>query len=137
DAEEVGKWTLHERQDGSNQWVYDGYPLYTSDLDKQPGDVLGGTKISSGGDGGVVRVPVGPLPNIPPGFQVMSSTTGRLLVTDKEYSVYTWDGDEPNISNCRERCLNNWSPVRAPEVTTDSGEWTVVKHPSGINQWAF
>lgn len=137
DAEEVGKWTLHERKDGSKQWVYDGYPLYTSDLDKNPGDVLGGTKIRSDSDGGVVRVPVGPLPNVPPGFQVMSSTTGRLLVTDSQYSVYTWDGDGPNVSNCQGDCLNNWSPVRAPELAKDSGEWTVVKHPTGINQWAF
>lgn len=136
-AEEVDKWTLVEREDGSKQWAYDGYPLYTSNLDKKPGDVLGGTKINSGGDGGVVRVPAGPPVDVPPGFQVISSTTGRLLVNDSEYSVYTWDGDEANVSNCVRECLNNWTPVRAPQVTAGSGEWAIVKHPSGINQWAF
>src|SRR5690606_20894850 len=109
----------------------DGYPLYTSTLDKKPGDVLGGTKIGSGGDGGVVRVPAGPPPDIPPGFQVLSSTTGRLLVNDEEYSVYIWDGDEPDISNCVGECLNSWTPVRAPQVTAGSGDWTIVKHSSG------
>lgn len=137
DAEEVGKWTIVEREDGSKQWAYDGYPLYTSDLDKEPGDVLGGTKISSGGDGGVVRVPVGPPADIPPGFDVISSTTGRLLVNDSEYSIYSWDGDEPSTSNCVGECLATWTPVRAPEITADSGDWTIIKHPSGINQWAF
>lgn len=137
DAEELGKWTLTERADGSKQWAYDGYPLYTSNLDKKPGDVLGGTKINSGGDGGVVRVPAAPPPDVPPGFQVISSTTGRLLVTDNQYSVYRWDGDEPNISNCVRECLNTWTPVRAPRISADSHDWSIVKHPSGVNQWAF
>lgn len=137
DAVEVGKWSLTERADGSKQWAYDGFPLYTSHLDKKAGDVLGGTKIGSGGDGGVVRVPAGPLPDIPPGFKVLTSSTGRLLVNDEDYSVYSWDGDEPNVSNCVNDCLNNWTPVRAPQFATDSNEWTIIKHPSGINQWAF
>jgi len=136
-AEEVGKWTLVERENGAMQWAYDGFPLYTSDLDKQPGDVLGGTKINSGGDGGVVRVPAGPPADIPPGFDVISSTTGRLLVSENEYSVYTWDGDENNVSNCVAECLVDWTPVRAPQITADSGDWTIIRHPSGINQWAF
>ncbi|ALO47405.1 hypothetical protein [Pseudohongiella spirulinae] len=137
DARAIGKWTLVDRADGSRQWAYDGFPLYTSMLDKRPGDVLGGTKISSGGDGGVVREPVGPPPNIPPGFQVLSSTTGRLLVTDTSFSVYMWDGDEPNVSNCVRECLADWTPVRAPRVAGNSTDWTIIKHPSGVNQWAF
>ena len=100
DAEEVGKWTIIKRDDGSRQWAYDGFPLYTSNLDKQPGDTLGGNKIPSGGDGGVVREPVGPPPDIPSGFKVLPTTTGRLLVNSDDFSVYTWDRDEPNKSNC-------------------------------------
>lgn len=137
EAEEVGKWTTTERQDGTKQWAYDGYPLYTSILDKEPGDVLGGTKIRSGGDGGVVRVPVGPAPNIPPEFDVIPSTTGRLIVNSEEYSVYTWDGDEPNKSNCHDECLADWSPVIAPETAVEQGKWTTVERSPGINQWAF
>ena len=136
-AEKVGKWTLTQREDGSNQWVYDGFPLYTSNLDQQPGDTLGGTKISSGGDGGVVRVPVGPAPDIPSGFKVIPSTTGRLLVNGEGFSVYAWDGDELNKSNCNKECLQQWTPIRAPEIAQDRGEWTVIKNPTGFNQWAF
>jgi len=137
DAEEVGKWTLTTRENGVRQWAYDGYPLYTSILDQQPGDALGGTKISARGDGGVVRVPVGPPPDIPAEFAVIPSTTGRLLVNNREYSVYTWDGDEPNKSNCYEKCLNDWRPVAAPALAADTGQWTVIKRSSGTNQWAF
>ncbi|MGJ8687956.1 MAG: COG4315 family predicted lipoprotein [Gammaproteobacteria bacterium] len=137
DAVEVGKWSLAERADGSKQWAYDGFPLYTSNLDKKAGDVLGGTKISSGGDGGVVRVPAGPLPDIPPGFQVLSSTTGRVLLNDEDYSIYYSDNDEANTSNCVGECLDRWTPISAPQVADDSGDWSIIKHPSGINQWAY
>lgn len=137
DAEDVDKWTLVTRDDGSRQWAYDGYPLYTSILDQRPGDVLGGTKIRSGGDGGVVRVPVGPPPDVPAEFAVIPSTTGRLLVDNREYSVYTWDGDEPNTSNCYDDCLDHWTPVAAPALAADTDQWTVIRRSSGTRQWAF
>lgn len=136
-AVEVGKWTLTTRHDGARQWAYDGFPLYTSILDREPGDVFGGSKIRSVRDGGIVRVPVGPPPDVPAGFKVIPTTTGRLLVNNEEYSVYRRDGDEPGHSNCDAQCLQDWSPVQAPEIASDRGEWTVVRHASGFNQWAF
>ena len=42
-AKSIGKWTTVARTDGSLQWAYDGWPLYTSVLDQRPGDVLGAT----------------------------------------------------------------------------------------------
>jgi predicted lipoprotein with Yx(FWY)xxD motif len=37
----VGKYTLVTRDDGSQQWAYDGKPLYNWKNDKQPGDATG------------------------------------------------------------------------------------------------
>ncbi|MEM9759431.1 MAG: hypothetical protein AAF933_09370 [Pseudomonadota bacterium] len=136
-AEERGKWTLREREDGSRQWVYDGYPLYTSNLDQNPGDVLGGSKIRYVRDGGILRQPVGPPPDVPAGFKVIPTTTGRLLVNKDEFSVYVWDGDGPNESNCDQSCLRKWTPVPAPEIAVDRGEWSIVRQESGFRQWAF
>ncbi len=34
-AKPVGKWTILDRKDGSKQWAYDGYALYTSVLDRE------------------------------------------------------------------------------------------------------
>lgn len=137
DAEEVGKWTLTERADGSRQWAYDGYPLYTSHLDGKPGDVLGGTKLPYLNDGGILREPIGPPPDVPAGFKVIPTTTGRLLVNSEEFSVYTRDGDEPGRSNCDATCLEHWTPVPAPEIAVARGDWTVIRHDSGFRQWAF
>ena len=41
DAKPEGSLTLIKREDGSQQWAYQGKPLYTYSLDKKPGDTLG------------------------------------------------------------------------------------------------
>ena len=133
----VGKWTITTRGDGSKQWAYDGYPLYASVLDSQPGDVLGGTKFREANDGPAVRMPVAPLPNVPPEVAVVAVTTGRLLVNHEAFSVYSWDKDGPNKSNCDFACLQEWKPVLAPETGQPQGEWSIIERSQGIKQWAF
>jgi predicted lipoprotein with Yx(FWY)xxD motif len=41
DAEASGYWTIALRADGTRQWAYQGYPVYTNVEDKKPGDMLG------------------------------------------------------------------------------------------------
>ncbi len=137
DAKPVGLWTIVEQKNGSKQWAYDGYPLYTSVLDQQPGDSLGGSRRPSANDGGVEREPVGPMPNAPPQFIVYSVAQGRLLGTAKGYSVYTSESDGPNKSSCYDRCLLSWSPILAPELAMPLGEWSVFERAPGVKQWAF
>ncbi|MDY6949259.1 MAG: hypothetical protein SXG53_26515 [Pseudomonadota bacterium] len=151
DAKPVGsghnEWTTITRPDGSLQWAYGGYPLYTSNLDKRPGDVLGGTKLARSGDGPVVRTPVGPPAVIPPEFAGTDSdpsrygpvqmVTGRMVTDHKGFSVYTWDGDEPNKSNCTRECLKDWTPVRAAVTAVPNGEWGIIERSPGIKQWTF
>ena len=136
-AKPIGEWKLVQRSDESMQWSYRGYPLYTSVLDKQSGDVLGGTKIASSTDAPAMRVPVAPRSDLPPVFTVIPMATGRMLVTEARFSVYSWEGDEPNQSNCFDNCLNNWTPVMAPLTAIGRGEWSVVERTPGIGQWAF
>jgi predicted lipoprotein with Yx(FWY)xxD motif len=136
-AAPVGKWSVIKRIDGAGQWAYDGQPLYTSILDQRPGDAWGGTKMNTSRDAGVPRDPVGPMPLMPPAFSVVQSSTGRLIVNNTGYSVYTRDGDEPGKSNCYDDCLAEWTPVPAPESVTERGDWTTIERSPGINQWAF
>ena len=60
DARPIGDWTIVGRKDGTSQWMYDEQPLYTSVLDKEPGDVIGGTTRRYGGDSPAMRVPAAP-----------------------------------------------------------------------------
>jgi predicted lipoprotein with Yx(FWY)xxD motif len=134
---EVGKWSIIKRDDGSDQWAYDGYPLYTSILDAQPGDVRGGTKSEINRDAGVARLAVGPEPQVPPALSVIPTKTGRMVVNLDDFSVYAWDGDEPDKSNCHGECLIFWTPLPAPENVMELGGWTTFERAPGVNQWAF
>jgi len=136
-AEPVGKWTIIERKDGGRQWAYDGFPVYTSILDKRPGDVYGGTKRRTGGDGPATRKPIGPAPNVPPEFAVVQVANGRMITDHTGYSVYASDADAPNTSNCDGPCLEEWKPVLAAETAVPSGEWSVFERAPGVKQWAF
>jgi predicted lipoprotein with Yx(FWY)xxD motif len=121
--------------------------LYTSAMDRKPGDTIGGTKIgrrssdppgSPGGDAPAYRVPIGPSPDVPGQFVVDYGLTGHQLTLANGFSVYTWDGDRPNKSNCTGACLRTWQPVLAPEVGASAREeWTVIERSPGVKQWAF
>ncbi len=41
DAEPQGFWSVSAREDGSKQWVYQGYAMWTFAGDKKPGDING------------------------------------------------------------------------------------------------
>lgn len=136
-AEPVGKWTILDRKDGTRQWAFEEHPLYTSVLDKEPGDVYGGTTRNSGGDSPAIRVPVGPPSMIPPGFAVKTTTVGRLLTTDKTYSVYAFADDTPETSMCVGGCARIWDPIIAPALALPKGEWSIIERSAGVRQWAF
>ena len=114
DAKPVGNWSIITRDDGKKQWAFNKRPVYTSILDKMPGDVMGGSGRNGRGDGPAERDPIGPAPNVPPGFDVITTAKGRLLLTDKKYSVYSYDKDQPDKSNCVDACARTWLPVIAP-----------------------
>jgi len=137
DAKPVGKWTLIKRKNGQSQWAYDGAPVYTSSLDREPGDVLGGTKAIIVGEQGAVRFPVGPPADVPPELDIVPFRTGHMVVTSKGYAVYSSDADGPNKSNCNAECLKEWVPVAAPQIAKAHGEWTIVERSPGVGQWAY
>jgi predicted lipoprotein with Yx(FWY)xxD motif len=132
-----GEWSILTRDDGAQQWAYDGYALYTSILDKQPGDVLGATHRKAKGDAPGVREPVSPPVAIPPQFSVFQVASGRLLTDHRAYSVYYWDKDGKNKSNCDAACLREWSPVLAPEFAQTKGDWAIFERSPGVKQWSF
>lgn len=139
DAVPVGAFTLITRGDGRKQWAYDERALYTSILDAQPGDVMGATTRLSdtGGDGPATRQVATPPSAIPPGFAVLTTTIGRQLLNDRNFSVYASDRDGPNKSNCDEACARTWRPMLAPASAQPQGDWTIFERSPGIRQWAF
>lgn len=137
-AEPVGKWTVITRKDGSRQWAYDDLAVYTFYLDQRRGDVLGARSDQRHmADEPAVRRPIGPPPDVPPGFAVRTMSTGRLLVTDHGFSVYSSDRDALGRSNCDASCAETWIPLLAPSIGRAHGDWTLIDRSPGIRQWAF
>jgi len=136
-AQPVGKWGIVSREDGARQWTYEGFPVYRSVLDARPGEINGGSRRWNRGDSGSHREPIGPKPNAPPAFQVRTVATGRLLSNHVGFSVYTWDGDAPNKSNCNDACLKDWRPVPAAQTAQANGEWNIIERAPGLKQWTF
>ena len=139
DAKPTGKFSLIKRKDGRQQWAYEGFVLYTSVLDKQPGDTIGGSHAQAGGgDTPAYRIPISPPADIPGQFIVEQENLGRQVILANGFTVYTYDKDQPNKSNCVGDCLKSWTPVLAPEVGYQAREeWSIVERLPGVKQWAF
>ncbi len=140
DANPVGKWTIVTRNDGAKQWAYENYALYTSILDQRAGDVNGGKRATPPRQvnvGEPAREAIAPAPAVPPGFDVTVTATGRLMSTDKGYTVYTYDKDTANKSNCDGACADTWKPVIAPAFAQPQSGWTTIERAPGVKQWAF
>jgi predicted lipoprotein with Yx(FWY)xxD motif len=133
----VGSFSVVARKDGARQWAYDEHPLYTSYFDHEAGDVLGGTTLRTGGASPAERVPVGPPPNIPPGFSVATTRSGRMLINIKRFAVYSYDKDTATKSACTDDCAVTWNPMTAPESAIAQGEWSIIERSPGIRQWAY
>lgn len=137
DARPVGQWSIVKRTNGQQQWAYQGYPVYTSDRDRQAGDVLGGSNAMAGGAMGAVRYPIGPPSDVPPELAVVPLRTGRLLTNHLGMAVYSSDADSATRSNCTADCLKDWSPVLAPLTARERGDWSIIERSSGIRQWVY
>ncbi len=74
---------------------------------------------------------------MPPGFDVKTTTLGRLLTTNKSFSVYSFDKDTAEKSNCSGECAQVWKPIIAPETAQAQGDWSLIARAAGVKQWAF
>jgi len=139
DAKPTGKWTLINRRDKTKQWAYEGFVLYTSRMDREPGIPLGGSRnLGQRGDGPVARIPIGPPADIPGQFIIDRTDAGHQLVLVGGHVVYTYDKDGPNKSNCDAVCELEWRPVLAPEIGAQAREdWSIIERSPGVKQWAF
>lgn len=133
-AKEVGRWSIITRKDGRRQWALDGSALYTSVLDQRPGEVIGSYTGNHRGDLPALREPVGPASDLPPGFTVASSYRGRVLRTERGFSVYA---PERAAFVCDAACLQLWQPVPAPASARPRGDWKLVTRDTGELQWSF
>lgn len=63
---------------------------------------------------------------------------GKQVLTDANgMTLYTWDNDAAGVSNCYDKCADNWPPLFAAEGAVAEGEFTLVTRTDGKMMWAY
>lgn len=69
--------------------------------------------------------------------KVMDSKGGKIYTDAKGMTLYTFDKDAKDKSNCDAACMKNWPPFKAASSAKAEGEWTLVKSADGSHMWAY
>ncbi len=137
--------TIITRSNGEKQWALKGQPLYQWHDDKALGDI-GGDNINN------VWHLARPMPlmttslnnvNTYVGDQTIASVTSAADVltafrVDKTgFTLYTFDNDTINSSNCSGDCINIWPPLLADAGARAEAPLSLVDVANGNKQWAY
>ena len=69
--------------------------------------------------------------------KLMDNSAGKIWTDEKGMTLYTFDKDEANKSNCYDKCAVAWPPLAAAADAAAEGEWTVVARTDGTRMWAY
>lgn len=69
-------------------------------------------------------------------FKTVKTDKGNVLAGDKGMTVYTFKNDKAGMSNCYDKCAQNWPPVMAASDAKASGAYSLVTRKDGSKQWA-
>ena len=67
----------------------------------------------------------------------VTKMNGVLVDSTNHMTLYTYDKDEANKSNCGKACLVAWPAFLAPKASTTNGKFTTIKRDDGKYQWAM
>lgn len=62
---------------------------------------------------------------------------GIMVGTANRLTLYTYDGDTANHSNCLDSCTTTWLPFYATAHDASRGDFTVFTRPDGRKQWSL
>ncbi|MBY0509724.1 MAG: hypothetical protein K2P94_06185 [Rhodospirillaceae bacterium] len=139
DAKDMGQWKTISRDDGTQQWAYNGKPLYTNAGDQKFGDSKGNDAEGKTWHAASLEAAAGA--PIPLGISVrdVADANGQALTNEKGMPLYAFSGDpKKGAPSCgADACLHTWKPFAAPLLAVAIGDFTVINRPDGIRQWAF
>ncbi len=135
-ANDKGSWSVLTRPDGSRQWAFNDKPLFTSVLDRRPGDTLG--QVDEAGDWEIVLVR--PPPPAPAWMKLVETDIGQVYADARGMTLYAFRGDfsELHRTTCNAECVAaHWTAVVAESEAAPVGDWSVLKQADGSWQWAY
>lgn len=155
-ASAVAPFTLVTRDDGHKQWALRDKPLYFYMGDTQAGDIKGDgfnkvwhaagyapvdlNRSSQNANDGEYLIAVGKPPVGMPLNGGSTDFAAQYLDRDG-YSLYFFDPDATNQSNCSGNCLVAWPPLLADEDDEAEAPYSIITRSMGGNatarQWAY
>lgn len=66
----------------------------------------------------------------------MDTAKGEVLTDAKGMTLYTFDKDAKDTSNCYDDCAKKWPPLMAAADAMADGKYTQVARKDGSKQWA-
>lgn len=70
-------------------------------------------------------------------FGALAAHHGKILTNNAGMTLYTFDKDSDNTSNCYGGCANNWPPFLASDSAEIKEGWSIITRTDGAKQWAF
>jgi predicted lipoprotein with Yx(FWY)xxD motif len=147
-AKAFGMLSLIERSDGATQWAYKSKPLYFFANDVEAGDTNGDNvanlfhvanklpAIQRTNDAGTQLTATGLVSVLLPNADNGDALEPRSVDKD-QFTLYTFDNDVANTSNCNDACAVNWPAFLAPDTAEDVGGFTKITRADGNTQWAL
>lgn len=127
-AKAHNQYAVFKREEGGLQWTYENRPLYFWINDIAPGDTKGQ------GLGGVWHV----IFDTAPPVQWQETALGRLLADRAGMTLYYFDEDMPNQSNCYDDCASAWPPLVAHlAAQAQMGFSVITRSEDNSLQWAY
>jgi predicted lipoprotein with Yx(FWY)xxD motif len=69
--------------------------------------------------------------------QSMESGLGTILTGENGMTLYTFQKDGKDVSNCYDKCAANWPPLMAHKDDVAEGKYSIITRKDGSKQWAM
>lgn len=70
-------------------------------------------------------------------IKTVKTDKGDVLAGENGMTLYTFTKDQVGMSNCYDKCAENWPPAAAAADAAPDGDYTLVERKDGSKQWAM
>jgi predicted lipoprotein with Yx(FWY)xxD motif len=70
-------------------------------------------------------------------IKTMDIAGKQVLVGANDMTLYTFDKDAAGVTNCYDKCAENWPPAIADAGAKAEGDFTLVDRTDGSKMWAY
>jgi len=70
-------------------------------------------------------------------FATVDAKIGKVLTDESGMTLYIFDKDTPNTSNCARGCAQSWPPYTAAAGDAPEGQFGIIARADGSRQWTI